>query len=517
MDPNWILAPGGRWTARDLVGDAAVGGFVFTYVNQTRIPKATAQDPGGVTLNTNPIQLDSAGEANIYWQTDEFYTIEVWSADPTNPSVPYQLVYSQDNYPTVGAGSSGDITINQNFPNLVRNPQFTFWGYDTDKIPGNTANIFTRLGLKSQVANDWGFYRNNLNATVSVSKQTFPLGQTDVPGSPVQYINYTCTNIGAGGETYKYIGQKYASVTTLSNTQVSFSFWAKSASSSALNLAGLQNFGSGGSPSPVNSFVIVGASLTPTWTQYTATIPIPSIAGKTIGTNGDDFFQIYFNFPVNSTASIDIANVQMHAAPTVPQFPYLTYEDQEKVTNYLVTQGAFKTGDVKFTIRTIPDEGWLIFDDSTFGSPFSGATHALAESIYLFQLIWNAIPNSLCPIYNSDGSVGTRGSDAITDFNADKRLALPRIAGRVLASVGPSPLGTSLGSPTTTLLPENLPPHEHEAYFAGITAANVATASPTYSDVLTPGTTGDGSTLGLDSVPINIIQPTTYLNTMIKL
>ena len=51
------------------------GGKVFTYEPGTDIPKKTWRDVDKSVENTNPIQLDAAGEADIYGV--EFYRVVV--------------------------------------------------------------------------------------------------------------------------------------------------------------------------------------------------------------------------------------------------------------------------------------------------------------------------------------------------------------------------------------------------------------------------------------------------------
>jgi hypothetical protein len=50
----------------DADGNPYAGGTVTTYVRGTTTPKDTWLDPGGTTLNTNPIVLDSAGRCVMY-------------------------------------------------------------------------------------------------------------------------------------------------------------------------------------------------------------------------------------------------------------------------------------------------------------------------------------------------------------------------------------------------------------------------------------------------------------------
>jgi hypothetical protein len=59
-----------------------VGGKLFTYAAGTTTPIATYTDHTGSSLNTNPIILDSAGQANV-WLTDTT-TYKYTLTTPTN-------------------------------------------------------------------------------------------------------------------------------------------------------------------------------------------------------------------------------------------------------------------------------------------------------------------------------------------------------------------------------------------------------------------------------------------------
>lgn len=58
--------PQGRQVFVGPTGEPLSGGKVFTYVGGTTTPLATWQDPGQVSLNTNPVLLDANGSAVIY-------------------------------------------------------------------------------------------------------------------------------------------------------------------------------------------------------------------------------------------------------------------------------------------------------------------------------------------------------------------------------------------------------------------------------------------------------------------
>lgn len=60
------LLPNGRQTFYDQNGVPLVGGSVYFYIPNTSTPKNTWQDTGEITLNSNPVILDSLGSALIY-------------------------------------------------------------------------------------------------------------------------------------------------------------------------------------------------------------------------------------------------------------------------------------------------------------------------------------------------------------------------------------------------------------------------------------------------------------------
>jgi microcystin-dependent protein len=96
-----------------------------------------------------------------------------------------------------------------------------------------------------------------------------------------------------------------------------------------------------------------------------------------------------------------------------------------------VAANGFSTGDVKLTIKTTADSGWVLMDDTTIGSSASGASgRANDDTEALYTLLWNNTVNADCAV-----STG-RGASAAADFAANKTIALPKTLGRALAVYG---------------------------------------------------------------------------------
>ena len=218
-----------------------------------------------------------------------------------------------------------------------------------------TANAF--LAGKNKIINgDFGINQRGFTTTTTNNLYTFDrfqskatdgtstfTAQTFTPGTaPV--AGYEATNyldIASTGQTLTSartaLAQQIESVRTFANQTVTISFWAKAASGTpSVAYYVTQGFGTGGSPS---STVVTNGNkvaITTSWARYSFTVAIPSIAGKTIGTNKDDFFAILivtsagsdFNTHTNSlgiqTTTISIWGVQVEAGSTATPFQTAT-------------------------------------------------------------------------------------------------------------------------------------------------------------------------------------------------
>jgi hypothetical protein len=107
-----VLSPSAKMSFIDAAGQPLVGGKLYTYVAGTTTPQATYADSTAGATNTNPIILDSRGEANV-WLGGAIYKFILKDADNA-------LIWSVDNIsaPTsaVSPVLSGNVTIDSNTP-----------------------------------------------------------------------------------------------------------------------------------------------------------------------------------------------------------------------------------------------------------------------------------------------------------------------------------------------------------------------------------------------------------------
>jgi hypothetical protein len=200
----------------------------------------------------------------------------------------------------------------------------------------NGAFEINQRNFTTATANGYGFDRWTTfrsGGTVTASSQTFTLGAAPIAGFEARNFQRIVTSGQSGSADYSVLIQPIESVRSFAGQTVTVSFYAKAgAGTPKIGVEFNQSFGTGGSPSADVSVPAGALTLNTTWTRYTATIAIPSIAGKTLGTNGNDNLGLALwtsaGSTLNSRASsigiqnetIDIWGVQLEAGSTATAF-----------------------------------------------------------------------------------------------------------------------------------------------------------------------------------------------------
>jgi hypothetical protein len=163
----------------------------------------------------------------------------------------------------------------------------------------------------------FGFDRFNCatsGATATSSAQTFALGTAPVAGyEGKNFLRWAVTT----GNDYCRVLQTIESVRTFAGQTVTLSFWAKGTNPTTagnLRVRLSQYFGTGGSPSAGVSTAEQTFVLTAGWTRYSFVLSVPSISGKTIGTNNDDGLQVDIGQLSNASTdawTLDLWGVQL--------------------------------------------------------------------------------------------------------------------------------------------------------------------------------------------------------------
>lgn len=169
-------------------------------------------------------------------------------------------------------------------------------------------------------ADRWAVGYNETGATVVVSQQAAS-EQALLDLGLSNWLNYNQSVAGTGG-SYKQIIQRVERVRTLAGRTATLSFWAKATGSVSASVFLAQFFGTGGSPSPSVNLAGQAAAITTTPTKFSFTFALPTISGKTLGSNGDDNLQVVFTLPLNSTMNISITGVQLETGSVATPFEY---------------------------------------------------------------------------------------------------------------------------------------------------------------------------------------------------
>lgn len=188
--------------------------------------------------------------------------------------------------------------------------------------------------------------RQDGNGTKIISQQTFTPGTAPVAGYEGQYFFRWNDSVAGSTQSYKVVAQKIEDVRTFAGQTVTFSFWAKADASRTVAFYLEQNFGSGGSATVTSTST--NASLTTSWTRFSATISLASISGKTIGTGSS--LRARFDLPLNVAQTIDLWGVQVEAGSTATPFQTATGTKQgelaacQRYYYRISSQGRYGTG-----------------------------------------------------------------------------------------------------------------------------------------------------------------------------
>ena len=163
--------------------------------------------------------------------------------------------------------------------NLVMNGAYNIWqrGFGTFAANGNTADRWTL---------------NISTSTLSILRASPTAANiTDIGDESAQNLLNCVVTGTAGTSDFAFVAQKIENVARLAGKTVTVSFYANSSVANfKIGICIDQDFGTGGSPSAYTAGVGQSVTLSSTVAQFTrrsVTIAMPSISGKTIGTDGN--------------------------------------------------------------------------------------------------------------------------------------------------------------------------------------------------------------------------------------
>ncbi|QIG71435.1 tail fiber protein [Rhizobium phage RHph_TM30] len=281
-----------------------------------------------------------------------------------------------------------------------------------NKIINGDFRIWQRA--TSQTTADYGsddrWANTHVGSTKTHSQQPFTVGQTEVPGEPIYFSRTVVTSVaGAGNYVLKH--QKIENVRTLVGKRATITFYAKADSAKNIAVDLVQVFGTGGSPSSNVDFAPKKVLLSTSWQKFSYTVNIPSISGKTLGSNPDNYLGLRFWFDAGSnwnantvslgqqSGTFDIARVSLvEGDATSESDPFYerpliteTLLCYRYYIKYPVTVGNSGNYTVHITptpMRTVPSISWI-------GTAANGNTQVFATGMYFTHSVTNTFAFSL--------------------------------------------------------------------------------------------------------------------------
>jgi hypothetical protein len=227
----------------------------------------------------------------------------VLAADPTAPLQPASKQYTDAGDAAVAATAVGNVGRN-----LIHNGLFRVQQRGTGPWTTNVTYTADRWILQCGAGGS-----RTVQTAVMGDSARVQIGDEEAN----TFLQYAATG-GAGAADLEVIAQRIENVRRLAGKTVTVSFWAQAPSGTPkLGLNITQIFGSGGSPSAAVIALATGASFTlsNTFTRYTATIAIPSVAGKTFGTTaGTDFTTVQFWLSAGANNNVQAGNIGVQSA-----------------------------------------------------------------------------------------------------------------------------------------------------------------------------------------------------------
>jgi hypothetical protein len=195
--------------------------------------------------------------------------------------------------------------------NKVINGDFGIWQRGTS---------FTATPYGTRYADRYLGGTDGSGVTRTVSQQTFTPGTAPVSGYEGQFFLRVNQSVAGTGSGFNVLDTQIEDVRTFAGQTVTFSVWLKADAARTVTGTITQIFGSGGSGGVDTS--LGSFSVTTSWTRFSATVAIPSITGKTIGSSSN--LVVRLGLPLNTVMTIDTWGWQLEASNTATAFQTAT-------------------------------------------------------------------------------------------------------------------------------------------------------------------------------------------------
>lgn len=301
------------WRAAPTVPTAAPGTNSMTAASTAFVQAAIA-----ALINAAPGTLDTLGELAAALGDDSNFAATVSGALAQR----LRVDAAQGLTDAQKGQARANMSVSQ-IRNYLINGNLDFWSYALSRViaAGGSGMIADRFLIT-----------NNTNQPVTVARQ-LPVNMADVPGNPASKLRMQFAAAPTTGTLI--VEQRIENVGTLSGQSASARAYVTGpVGSDALSCTMVQNFGTGGSPS---SPVTVAAAALNISTIYSAITserraqfaPLPSISGKSIGTNGKDYLALRWTLTPRQAGNYDVTRLSLvsgDASYEADPFPFIAPE-----------------------------------------------------------------------------------------------------------------------------------------------------------------------------------------------
>lgn len=182
-------------------------------------------------------------------------------------------------------GSALATDISFGFRNRIINGDFNIWQRGTS-FSSSSVNEYSADRFRTE-----GYGHNSV-----ISRQTFNVGQTDVPGYPTYFCRVASSTTVSAGQYWAFQQRVEAPQVMSGSGTYTLSFWVKSTTSVA---AGAFTYG-------IEAANQSSPALTTTWQKITQTV----VVGNNESSGFVSIYLVYFA-PTKGNITVDIANVQV--------------------------------------------------------------------------------------------------------------------------------------------------------------------------------------------------------------